>query len=138
MLAMTDTQHTDREPRFYELAFLIVPTISEEHLPKELDAIRALVAETGTIAKEGETKPLNLAYEMRTTLGNKIHRFKSAYFGFMYFEAMPDRVLALKETLKKNDNILRTLIVKQEKEILATKAPKKPRSGEVDKKEVGA
>lgn len=133
---MTKEETTPRDARLYEVAFLIVPTVSEEELPKEVDAITKAVKAAGTIVKEGETKPLNLAYEMRTTVGNKIARFKSAYFGFMYFEADPSSVSALKETLTKNEQILRFLIVKPHKGILLPKKAKKPQT--VDKETVQA
>jgi len=55
---------------------------------------------------------IDLAYQIVKTVEHKNKRFDQAYFGWIKFEGSPAGIAELEEGLKKDENILRYLIVK--------------------------
>ncbi|MBX4209081.1 30S ribosomal protein S6 [Candidatus Parcubacteria bacterium] len=101
----------------YEVGFHVVPTVSPENLPKEVDAIKAILgAQKATIISEEFPKLRNLAYTMIKAIGPARHRIDSAYFGWIKFEGPKETVAELDKALKGSDKILRYLIVKTVRE----------------------
>ncbi|MDE1874676.1 MAG: 30S ribosomal protein S6 [Patescibacteria group bacterium] len=143
---MTETAKT--AGTVYEVGFHIVPTVSPENLPQEVDAIKALLgAEKATIISEEFPKLRNLAYTMIKPIGPARHRFDTAYFGWIKFEGPKETVAEFDKALKASDKILRHLIVKTVREntiygpkILAEEKKEaradEPKTDKADKKEV--
>lgn len=108
---MDHNEHT--EPRIYELGYHLVPTLAEEQIPAASGAVRGMIEQ---ISKEiiSEELPvfINLAYTIVKTVDHKNKRFDDAYFGFIKFSANPEGIAALEEALKKDENVLRYLVVK--------------------------
>lgn len=108
---MNHQEHT--EPRVYELGYHLVPTLSSEQIPEASGAVRGMIEQ---ISKDiiAEELPvfIDLAYQIVKTVDHKNKRFNEAYFGWIKFEALPAGIAELEESLKKNDNVLRYLVVK--------------------------
>lgn len=101
----------------YEVGFHVVPTVSPENLPKEVDAIKAVLGGAkATIISEEFPKLRNLAYTMIKAVGPARHRFDTAYFGWIKFEGSADAVAELKKTLDASEKIIRHLIIKTVRE----------------------
>jgi small subunit ribosomal protein S6 len=97
----------------YEVGFHVVPTVSPENLPKEVDAIKAVLEKNGgAIISEEFPKLRNLAYTMVKPVGSARHRFDTAYFGWIKFEAPSETVTELDKLFKASDKIIRHLIIK--------------------------
>ncbi|MEK7568789.1 MAG: 30S ribosomal protein S6 [Patescibacteria group bacterium] len=112
---MDHTEHT--EPRVYELGYHLVPTLSEEQIPAASAAVRGMIERIskGIIAEEAPVF-IDLAYTIVKTVEHKNKRFDEAYFGWIKFEGEPAGIAELEEGLKKDDNVLRYLVVKTLKE----------------------
>jgi ribosomal protein S6 len=112
---MDHNEHT--EPRIYELGYHLVPTIAVEQIPAASGAVRGMIEQ---ISKDiiAEELPvfIDLAYTIVKTVEHKNKRFDQAYFGWIKFEANPEGIATLEEALKKDDNVLRYLVVKTIKE----------------------
>ncbi len=108
---MNHQEHT--EPRIYELGYHLVPTLSEEQIPGVSGAVRGMIER---ISKDiiAEELPvfIDLAYTIVKTVDHKNKRFDEAYFGWVKFEGSPAGIAELEEGLKKDENVLRYLIVK--------------------------
>ena len=108
---MNHQEHT--EPRIYELGYHLVPTLAEEQIAKASGAVRGMVER---ISKDviAEELPvfIDLAYTIVKTVEHKNKRFDQAYFGWIKFEGSPAGIAELEEGLKKDDNVLRYMIVK--------------------------
>jgi ribosomal protein S6 len=108
---MDHNEHT--EPRVYELGYHLVPTLAEEQIPAASGAVRGMIER---ISKEiiAEELPvfIDLAYQIVKTVEHKNKRFDDAYFGWIKFEGTPSGLATLEEELKKDDNVLRYLVVK--------------------------
>jgi ribosomal protein S6 len=101
----------------YEVGFHIVPAVSPEKLPAEVDAIKAILEKNGaTIIAEEFPKLRNLAYTMIKAIGPARHRYDSAYFGWIKFEGSKEVSGELKKALDSNEKILRSLIIKTVRE----------------------
>ena len=112
---MDHNEHT--EPRVYELGYHLVPTLAEEQIPAASGAVRGMIER---ISKDiiAEELPvfIDLAYQIVKTVEHKNKRFNDAYFGWIKFEATPSDIATLEEELKKDDNVLRYLVVKTTRE----------------------
>ena len=112
---MDHTEHT--ESRVYELGYHLVPTLSEEQVPAASAAVSGMIERIskGIIAEESPVF-IDLAYTIVKTVEHKNKRFDEAYFGWIKFEGEPAGIAELEEGLKKDDNVLRYLVVKTLKE----------------------
>lgn len=112
---MDHNEHT--EPRIYELGYHLVPTLAVEQIPAASGAVRGMIEQ---ISKDiiAEELPvfIDLAYTIVKTVEHKNKRFDQAYFGWIKFEANPEGIATLEEALKKDNNVLRYLVVKTIKE----------------------
>lgn len=112
---MNHNEHT--EPRIYELGYHLVPTLAEEQIPGASGAVRGMIER---ISKDiiAEELPvfIDLAYTVVKTVEHKNKRFDEAYFGWIKFEGSPAGIAELEEGLKKDENVLRYLIVKTVRE----------------------
>lgn len=108
---MNHNEHT--EPRIYELGYHLVPTLSAEQIPGASGAVRGMIERIskGIIAEELPVF-IDLAYQIVKTIDHKNKRFDDAYFGWIKFEVSPAGIAELEEGLKKDENVLRYLIVK--------------------------
>ena len=97
----------------YEVGYHIVPTVSPENLPKEVEAVKAILGKVGaTIISEESPRMMTLSYPMLKVVGPKRDYFETAYFGWIKFEAEPKAAVELKKALDISEKILRFIIVK--------------------------
>lgn len=121
--------------RVYELAFHIVPTMTEENVPAKFGDLKSLVEGAGGVALSEEIPHLiPLMYEMSRVITNKKTWFDNSYFGWIKFECDPEHVGKIDETLKRDEQILRYMVIKTVRE--NTIASKKPFNREYRKKVV--
>ncbi len=108
---MNHNEHT--EPRIYELGYHLVPTLGAEQIPKVSGAVRGMIERISEdIIAEELPVFIDLAYQVIKTINHKNKRFDDAYFGFIKFEASPEDIAKLEDELKKDENVLRYLVVK--------------------------
>lgn len=113
------TEHTDSlentnvlEPRVYEFSYLLVPSLSEEDLDSEIQAMNQLITQLGGshIASD-HPQLIDLAYDMTRVIENKNYKFSQGYFGWFKFELAPSQLAEIKTALEKNLNIIRFLLI---------------------------
>jgi len=102
------------ERRVYELGYHMVPTLTEEELQKEVEALRNAITELeGTIVSEGEPERMELAYTMIINDGGKNTKYDTSYFGWIKFDMDPAQLAHLQdEVIAFNKNIIRHLLIK--------------------------
>ena len=119
---MTDTSMTEStmdfdsegdSQRVYEVGYLLLPSIPEEHIPEAVNAIKALIKGAhGVSLSEEDPRLRPLAYEMTKHIGTENVRFNTAYFGSMKFEVVGSDLPTIKTNLEALDSMLRFLIMK--------------------------
>ncbi|MCI5051285.1 MAG: 30S ribosomal protein S6 [Candidatus Pacebacteria bacterium] len=109
------------EPRVYELGYLLMPSVNEGDLGNERDALVALITKhKGIVISEGQPALIDLAYEMTKVINNKKHTYTQAYFGWIKFDVTPDVVEALTEEVESGASLIRSIMIKTERENLLT------------------
>jgi len=115
----TDTTESVSEDQglVYELAFHLLPTLSEDESAKLVSGLKSLLEkEGGTIINEEAPKPMQLAYTMVKKREGKNAKFDSSFFGVLKFDADAEVLIPLKEELDLNKSSLRYLIIKTVRE----------------------
>lgn len=97
----------------YELAFHVLPTVTEGEVSSVFGDIKTILETAGAVViSEEAPQRIELAYEIEKHLEGKNRKFKSAYFGWVRFQA---KTAVIEEVLKKIDGhnaILRHLLIK--------------------------
>ncbi len=107
----------EKDTRVYELAYLFVPTITEESITGKFGDLKALLEKNGaTFIAEEMPKMMELAYEMSRTIANKKTWFASAYFGWVKFDLEPASLEAIEEVLKRDEEVIRYMVLKTVRE----------------------
>ncbi len=107
----------DDELRIYELGFHIVPTVGDEGVTGEVEGVRGVIAKNGgSVLFEEVPQLMRLAYSLERVIARKHHSFDTAYFGWIVFEATPRGAHAVKEAMRHNEHIVRSLMVKTERD----------------------
>lgn len=108
---------SDNGGRVYELAYIFVPTLSEEELAKSFTDLKGLLGtKEVTFISEEAPKHMELAYEMNRTIQNKKTWFTEGYFGWIKFEADAKVIKDIHETLARDESIIRFMIIKTVRE----------------------
>ena len=111
-------------PQVYEVGFHIIPTVAEDDLGVQVTAVRDIIeAAGGRMIADEYPKHIDLAYPMQKIVSNKRSLHHSAYFGWMKFDAEPKSIRAIDGALKKNEFVIRFILVKTVREI--TMVPRK-------------
>jgi|ETNmetMinimDraft_20_1059909.scaffolds.fasta_scaffold96711_2 ribosomal protein S6 len=140
-------EQISKEPQIYEASYLFVPSLTPERAEEEVAAIKAEIAKLGgNVISSGETKNIELAYEMAKIVGNKKTMYKTALFGWLKFDIIPEKAEVLNKNLEANDDIIRFLLIKTIKDIplvrrsVSRRIQRKPevveKKGKVDEKEL--
>lgn len=96
----------DREPKNYELAYVLSPMIPEEEILQKAGQITTLIEENkGLIRHVQEPRKIKLAYPVK--------KERTAYFGYTTFALAPEFLLSLEKKIKGGE-ILRRLLVEEE------------------------
>lgn len=101
------------EPRVYEVGYTLIPDIREEDLEKEREALLAHITKVGgEVIAEGNPELIRLGYKISKVVNNKRQHYGQAYFGWVKFRALPEKLEKLESLVEKQDDILRYLIIK--------------------------
>ncbi|MEK7169706.1 MAG: 30S ribosomal protein S6 [Patescibacteria group bacterium] len=116
-IEMAGNQPADAPSRVYEVGYLVVPSVSEEELPREVTALKdALDAEQVAIIAEEFPRLRALAYHMRKRTGGEYRTYANAYFGWVKFEASAESAKRIEQAFKGNEKVLRFILVKTVRE----------------------
>ncbi len=108
----------------YEVGYLLVPTIAEENVGGEVTLLKDMLSANGAqFISDEYPKMIELAYEMSRTILNKKAKFTTGYFGWIKFEMTAEGILKAKDSLDKNESIIRFLLIKTVRE--STMSPKR-------------
>lgn len=99
----------DTDPRQYEIASLISPEASEEEVFSIAGKITNFLQDAGAIVgKIEEPKKIKLAYPIK--------KFREAYFGWVKFTLLPEKLAGIEKKIKLEKAIIRYLAVIAEEE----------------------
>lgn len=105
-------QENLKEPRVYELGYLLAPEIAEEHLDEKIDEVRKAITDNqGLPISEGRAELIELAYPMSKVIENKKQVYNKGYFGWIKFDATPEKVALLKKEIEKMQFVFRYLVI---------------------------
>lgn len=108
----------DIKTNVYEISYILVPSLSEEQVTRKIEEIKAAIASKGASFISEEVAYLrDLAYEMTRVIKNANNRFNTGYFGWIKFEMSTDSIKAIEASLKLDEDVIRFLVVKAERDI---------------------
>ncbi len=97
----------DKDPKNYEVAYLLSPSLSEEEALGSAGKISSAIQEiNGLIRRAEKPKKRQLAYAIK--------KERQAYFGWTNFSALPSAIEKLRKMLKEESALLRHLLVEAE------------------------
>lgn len=101
------------ETKLYELGYLFSPLLPETDVPSAVEnSIKKIINEgEGQIAGEHNPRLVNLAFPIRKRLENKNQVFREAYFGAIRFKAAPAAIPEMTVKLKKQNDVIRFLLI---------------------------
>lgn len=103
--------------QIYELGYHILPSVSEEDLPREVSKVQGAISNNrGSIISESFPEMRGLAYDISKRVETKHTTFSRSYFGWIKFEVERNSVRKIEQEVKTNPNILRFLLVKTVRE----------------------
>lgn len=96
----------------YELGLHLVSDINPEEVPARFGDIKNALENMGAmVISEEMPKELELAYEMRAVIENKVQYFTRSYFGWVKFELSADKIAEVKNMMDSRNDIIRMLLV---------------------------
>jgi len=99
--------------RVYELGFLLDPAIPEDKLDGEFSSVKKVVESNGgSFISEEWPKIKKLEYTIFKASHDGKKRYDTAYFSWIKFETTPLLVDKIYEEIKKNEKIIRFIIIK--------------------------
>ena len=103
----------ENKKKVYEVGYIIIPSVSPDHLEKEVSVVRdAIIKNDGEVISEEFPKMRELSYEMLKVTGNERNKFDTGYFGWIKFYGTEEGVGEIKKAFDTSAKILRSLIVK--------------------------
>lgn len=112
-VAEATTVADEQEIASYELAFHILPTVTEGEVPEVTQTLKALITKAGgTISDEEAPAHFELAYEIEKYLEGKYRRFQTAYFGWVRFSLTPAAIAEVVEAVEGDKHVLRHLCIR--------------------------
>lgn len=106
-----------RDPRVYELGYLLLPTMGDALVPEQVAVFKKMINDNGgkEIA-EGRPEIIELAYTMEKIIDNIKHSFNTAYFGWIKFDVAPEKIDTIAVGVNKESQVLRSLLFKTVRE----------------------
>ncbi|MBI5470213.1 30S ribosomal protein S6 [Candidatus Kaiserbacteria bacterium] len=103
--------------RVYEAGYHIMPTVKEEDIEKTVARIRGIVEKAGgSFIAEGAPVLMRLSFPIYPSTGGKKNAQDRAYFGWLKFESPVSASEELAESLKKDPEILRSIVFRTVRE----------------------
>lgn len=94
----------EKNPKKYEIAFVLPSSIAEEAMAEHTQKIAAVIeAEAGIISHSESPRKHRLAYP--------IGKEQNGYFGWIKFTALPEAIAAIEKKIKAAPSLMRHLIV---------------------------
>jgi len=91
----------------YELTYIVSPDVTSEEAEAKAKEIESLISsKEGTILKQSNPIARTLSYQIK--------KRASGFFGVLEFQVEPEKIIELKETLAKDGNIVRNMIIIKE------------------------
>ena len=123
-----------QESRIYEVGYLVVPSVSEEELPREVPAQKdVLEKDKADVISDEFPKLLALAYPIQKRVWGEYQKYLNAYFGWVKFEVSAESVKRIEQTFKQSEKVLRFILVKTVREQTVTLG--RPRISRPERKE---
>ena len=100
--------------KIYEVSFHLVPEMDEEAAARLAEDLRSAIADKNEVLGTEEIQRIDLTYTIRHRVrrsDGSYNRYNEAYFGAIKFRAPTSYVTTLDESLRKNESVLRFLIV---------------------------
>lgn len=99
------------DPREYELMVLYSPELGDEALQAEMERVEGQITATGTeIIRSKSTTPWG-----RRRLAYPIHNYQDAFYVLYSLSSQPGALDPFERDLKINTNVMRYLLIRQEK-----------------------
>ncbi len=99
--------------RVYELAFHLVPTISDSEVAVQFSHLKALVEKRkGAFISEQAPALMKLMYEVPKTVKGQKKWYENAYFGWVKFSVDAAEIEGLEKEVKNFESMLRYLLIK--------------------------
>jgi len=117
-------EQNEQVTQTYEVGYLLVPTIPEENIEEAESAIVDIIGQNGSVRSKDAPVTQTLAYRMEKKVKGKKHRFDSAYFGSIVFDASTVEIGTIKKALEEYENMLRFLTIKRSENSLVSGASK--------------
>ena len=109
----------EKEIRLYELAFNLLPSLSEQEAAEAGEAIKTLLLKNEAVIKTAlppQMKPLSYSMEKRNS--GKKDQYSTAYAGSVVFELPSETIVALTAEITALPTVLRSFIMGLPKEAL--------------------
>lgn len=121
MSTTEDHKDVSNVTQVYELGYLVLPSVTEENIPKVVLNLVSIIEKAGAVKLDSEDPYLEtLSYSMSKTIGARKYVVDEAYVGWMKFEIASSVVEAIKTEVEKVEEILRTLLIKVPRETTFT------------------
>ena len=117
-MPVAEAQHEfdEQEIARYELAYHVLPTVTDGEVSSVRDRIAAHITKAeGEIFDEETPQHFDLAYSIDKYLEGKHRKFTSAYFGWIRFSLNRSEVEALTSEVEADKELLRTLLIRLNK-----------------------
>jgi ribosomal protein S6 len=102
-----------KDTQAYELAFHVLPTVTEGEVNTVFDRLKASITKAGgTITIEEVPARFDLAYDLVKFLEGRNRKFSSSYFGWVRFTLTPDKLEEVTADVAGTKELLRHLIIK--------------------------
>lgn len=132
----TNQQEEEGKRAVYEIGCLFVPTISDKEVLTEVSNVKSFLEKLGFEFLSGAgPNLLELAYSMKKVIENEKHSFNGAYFVWLKFKALSEKLSDFKKDLDKNNNLLRYLLMKTTEEDSLVSSQKKVLTNVAEEKE---
>lgn len=104
---------SEEETSSYEFAFHILPTVAEEEVQSVFEALKGHITKAGgELFDEEVPEHTPLAYDIVKQIDGKNLKFHSAYFGWLRFRILGEKLASLTESIDAELELLRYLIIK--------------------------
>ena len=103
-----------KEIKTYEVCFHLLPTLDDSEATKLFGEIQSYIKSKGEILSQDEPEMIDLAYVILGKIRNsegKFERFEKAHFASLKFKSNQATAEELNEMLKKNESILRFILM---------------------------
>ncbi len=108
----------------YEFTYIITPVLSEEQIKDTVKRVNKLIADNGgTVLEVDEWGSRRLAYQIK--------KKRNGYYVNLYFDGPGEMIARLERSLEIDDNILRYLTLRMDKQMLRHYELRKQKAAEV-------